>query len=81
MEVINQKKLWIIPLLKGTFDTGGISIKPSGGMEEMNTIWVAQLYLGLMKALALEKLKANVSGVIGLVENMPSGTAQRPGEL
>ena len=65
-----------------TFDTGGISIKPSGGMEEMKyDMGGSAVVLGLMKALALRKTKANVSGVIGLVENMPSGTAQRPGDV
>ena len=65
-----------------TFDTGGISIKPSGGMEEMKyDMGGSAVVLGLMKALALRKTKANVSGVVGLVENMPSGTAQRPGDV
>ena len=65
-----------------TFDTGGISIKPSGGMEEMKyDMGGSAVVLGLMKSLALRKTKANVSGVIGLVENMPSGTAQRPGDV
>ena len=61
---------------------GGFSIKPSGGMEEMKyDMGGSAVVLGLMKALALRKTKANVSGVIGLVENMPSGTAQRPGDV
>ena len=65
-----------------TFDTGGISIKPSGGMEEMKyDMGGSAVVLGLMKALALGKSKVNVSAVIGLVENMPSGTAQRPGDV
>ena len=65
-----------------TFDTGGISIKPSGGMEEMKyDMGGSAVVLGLMKTLALRKTKANVSGVVGLVENMPSGTAQRPGDV
>ena len=65
-----------------TFGTGGISIKPSGGMEEMKyDMGGSAVVLGLMKALALRKTKANVSGIIGLVENMPSGTAQRPGDV
>ncbi|MAI02376.1 MAG: leucyl aminopeptidase [Rickettsiales bacterium] len=65
-----------------TFDTGGISIKPSGGMEEMKyDMGGAAVVLGLMKALALRKTKANVSGIVGLVENMPSGKAQRPGDV
>ncbi len=65
-----------------TFDTGGISIKPSGGMEEMKyDMGGSAVVLGVMKALALRKTKANVTGIIGLVENMPSGTAQRPGDV
>ena len=65
-----------------TFDTGGISIKPSGGMEEMKyDMGGSAVVLGLMKTLALRKTKANVSAVIGLVENMPSGKAQRPGDV
>ncbi len=65
-----------------TFDTGGISIKPSGGMEEMKyDMGGSAVVLGLMKALALGKSKVNVSAAIGLVENMPSGTAQRPGDV
>ncbi len=65
-----------------TFDTGGISIKPSGGMEEMKyDMGGSAVVLGLMKTLALRKTKANVSAVVGLVENMPSGTAQRPGDV
>lgn len=65
-----------------TFDTGGISIKPAGGMEEMKwDMGGAGVTIGLMKALAERKAKANVVGVIGLVENMPSGTAQRPGDV
>ncbi len=65
-----------------TFDTGGISIKPSGGMEEMKyDMGGSAVVLGLMKALAMRKTKANVSVVIGLVENMPSGTAHRPGDV
>ena len=65
-----------------TFDTGGISIKPSGGMEEMKyDMGGSAVVLGLMKTLALRKTKANVSAVIGLVENMPSSKAQRPGDV
>ena len=65
-----------------TFDTGGISIKPSGGMEEMKyDMGGSAVVLGLMKSLALSKVKSNISAVIGLVENMPSGTAQRPGDV
>lgn len=65
-----------------TFDTGGISIKPSAGMEEMKYDMAgAGTVIGLMKALAGRKAKVNVVGVVGLVENMPSGTAQRPGDI
>ncbi|MBF97261.1 MAG: Cytosol aminopeptidase [Alphaproteobacteria bacterium MarineAlpha9_Bin4] len=65
-----------------TFDTGGISIKPSGGMEEMKyDMGGSAVVLGLMKSIALSKAKANISAVVGLVENMPSGTAQRPGDV
>ena len=65
-----------------TFDSGGISIKPAGGMEDMKWDMAGSAtVIGLMKALAGRKAKANVVGVIGLVENMPSGTAQRPGDV
>ena len=65
-----------------TFDTGGISIKPSGGMEEMKYDMAgAGCVIGLMKALAGRKARANVIGVVGLVENMPDGNAQRPGDV
>lgn len=65
-----------------TFDTGGISIKPAGGMEEMkHDMAGSAAVVGLMKVLALRKAKVNVVGVVGLVENMPSGTAQRPGDI
>ncbi|MBU1346168.1 MAG: leucyl aminopeptidase [Alphaproteobacteria bacterium] len=64
------------------FDTGGISIKPSAGMEDM--IWDmggAAAVAGLMHALAGRKAKVNAVGVLGLVENMPDGNAQRPGDI
>ena len=65
-----------------TFDTGGISIKPAGGMEEMKwDMGGAGVVVGLMHALAARKAKANVVGICGLVENMPSSTAQRPGDI
>src|SRR3546814_562454 len=65
-----------------TFDTGGISIKPAGGMEDMKwDMGGAGAVVGTMKALALRKAKANVIGVCGLVENMPDGNAQRPGDV
>ncbi len=65
-----------------TFDTGGISIKPAANMEDMKwDMGGAGVVVGLMHALAARKAKANVVGVCGLVENMPSGTAQRPGDI
>jgi leucyl aminopeptidase len=64
------------------FDTGGISIKPAGGMEEMTMdMGGAGVVSGVMRTLALRKAKANVIGVVGLVENMPDGNAQRPGDI
>ncbi len=64
------------------FDTGGISIKPSAGMEEMKwDMGGAGAVIGAMAAIAGRKAKANVVGVVALVENMPSGTAQRPGDV
>jgi leucyl aminopeptidase len=65
-----------------TFDTGGISIKPAGGMEDMKwDMGGAGVVIGLMRALAARKAKVNVVGVCGLVENMPDGNAQRPGDI
>jgi leucyl aminopeptidase len=65
-----------------TFDTGGISIKPAAGMEAMKwDMGGAGAVAGALKALALRKAKANVVGICGLVENMPSGSAQRPGDV
>ena len=64
------------------FDTGGISIKPAAGMEDM--IWDmggAAAVAGLMHALAGRKARVNAVGVLGLVENMPDGNAQRPGDI
>jgi leucyl aminopeptidase len=64
------------------FDSGGISIKPGGGMEDMKGDMAgAACVTGLMHALASRKAKANVVGAIGLVENMPDGQAQRPGDI
>ncbi|MHC0052699.1 leucyl aminopeptidase [Actibacterium sp. D379-3] len=64
------------------FDTGGISIKPAQGMEEMTMdMGGAGVVAGVMRTLALRKAKANVVGLVGLVENMPSGTATRPGDI
>jgi leucyl aminopeptidase len=65
-----------------TFDSGGISIKPAGGMEDMKWDMAgAGAVIGAMAALAGRKAKVNAVGVVGLVENMPSGTAQRPGDV
>ena len=65
-----------------TFDTGGISLKPSGGMEDMKWDMAGSaVVIGLIKALAGRKAKVNAVGVVGLVENMPSGAAQRPGDI
>jgi leucyl aminopeptidase len=64
------------------FDTGGISLKPAGGMEDMTMdMGGAGVVAGLMKTLALRKAKANVIGLVGLVENMPDAKAQRPGDV
>ena len=64
------------------FDTGGISIKPAAGMEEMTMdMGGAAVVAGVMRSLALRKARANVVGIVGLVENMPSGRAQRPGDV
>ncbi len=65
-----------------TFDTGGISIKPAGGMEDMKWDMAgAGAVVGAMAALAGRKAKLDAVGLIGLVENMPSGTATRPGDV
>ncbi len=64
------------------FDSGGISIKPAGGMEDMKgDMGGAAAVTGLMHALAARKADVNVIGIIGLVENMPDGNAQRPGDI
>ncbi|MEI7611228.1 MAG: leucyl aminopeptidase, partial [Rhodospirillaceae bacterium] len=65
-----------------TFDSGGISIKGAGGMEDMKWDMAgAGTVAGVLKVLAGRKARVNVVGVLGLVENMPSGTAQRPGDV
>ena len=64
------------------FDTGGISLKPARFMEEMKYDMAGSAVVsGLMQSLALRKAKINVVGVVGLVENMPGGNAQRPGDI
>ncbi len=65
-----------------TFDSGGISIKPAGGMEDMKWDMAgAGTVVGLMAALARRRAKVNAVGLVGLVENMLSGRAQRPGDV
>ncbi len=65
-----------------TFDTGGISLKPAGGMEDMKYDMAGSAaVVGTITALATRKAKVNAVGVIGLVENMPSGKATRPGDV
>ncbi|KQI68452.1 aminopeptidase [Loktanella sp. 3ANDIMAR09] len=65
-----------------TFDTGGISIKPGAGMEDMTMdMGGAGVVSGVMRTLALRKAKANVVGLVGLVENMPDGKAYKPGDV
>lgn len=65
-----------------TFDTGGISIKPAGGMDEMkHDMSGAAAVTGVMKTLALRKAKVDVIGIVGLAENMPSHNAYRPGDV
>src|SRR5690606_18272345 len=65
-----------------TFDTGGVSIKPAAGMDEMKMdMGGAAAVVGLMRTLALRKSRADVIGIVGLAENMPSGTAYRPADI
>ncbi|MBP9231946.1 MAG: leucyl aminopeptidase, partial [Phenylobacterium sp.] len=65
-----------------TFDTGGISIKPADNMEHMKTdMGGAAAVSGVMHVLAARKAKVNAIGILGLVENMPDGNAQRPGDV
>jgi leucyl aminopeptidase len=64
------------------FDTGGISLKPAGGMEEMKMdMCGAAAVTGAMRLLAARKARVNVVGICALVENMPDGNAQRPGDV
>ena len=64
------------------FDTGGISLKPAKFMEDMTYDMAGSaVVVGLMKSLAIRKAKINAVGVVGLVENMPGGNAQRPGDI
>ena len=65
-----------------TFDSGGISLKPGAGMDEMKgDMGGSAAVVGLMRALAGRKAKVNAIGIVGLVENMPDGNAQRPGDV
>lgn len=79
----NKKDQPIAFVGKGvTFDTGGISIKPSNNMEDMKTdMGGSAVVVGLMRNLAQRKAKVNVVGVVGLTENMPDGNAQRPSDV
>jgi leucyl aminopeptidase len=64
------------------FDSGGLSLKPAKSMEDMKwDMGGAATVTGLLKTVALSKTKLNILGVIGLVENMPDGDAQRPGDV
>ena len=78
---VNSKPLGFVG--KGVcFDTGGISLKPAKFMEDMTYDMAGSaVVVGLMKNLALRKAKVNAVGVVGLVENMPGGNAQRPGDI
>ncbi len=79
-----KKKGWDIALVgKGvTFDSGGISIKPAGGMWDMKQDMAGSAVVAAsLKAAAQQKLNLNVVGIVGLVENMPSATATRPGDI
>ena len=81
----NKKKKGFDVALVGkgvTFDSGGISIKPSQGMWDMKQDMAGSaVVVSSLKALAGQKLNINVVGIVGLVENMPSGTATRPGDI
>ena len=80
---IKKNKQPIILVGKGvTFDSGGISLKPAGGMEEMITdMSGSAVVVGSMMNAALNKSSKSLVGIIGLVENMPDGEAQRPGDI
>ena len=80
---LNKKTKPLAFVGKGVcFDTGGISLKPAKFMEDMTYDMAGSaVVVGLMKSLALRKAKINAVGVVGLVENMPGGNAQRPGDI
>tara|TARA_B100000902_G_scaffold58126_1_gene65144 strand:- start:886 stop:2346 length:1461 start_codon:yes stop_codon:yes gene_type:complete len=79
----NKKNKPVAFVGKGVcFDTGGISLKPAKFMEDMTYDMAGSaVVIGLMKNLAIRKAKINAIGVVGLVENMPDGNAQRPGDI
>ena len=79
----NKKNKPVAFVGKGVcFDTGGISLKPAKFMEDMTYDMAGSaVVVGLMKNFALRKAKINAVGVVGLVENMPDGNAQRPGDI
>ncbi len=78
----NRNKLFSFVGKGVCFDTGGISLKPARFMEEMKYDMAGSAVVsGLLQSLALRKAKINVVGVVGLVENMPGGNAQRPGDI
>ena len=65
-----------------TFDSGGISLKPGAGMGDMKQDMTgAAVVTATMRSVAMRKVKSNIIGIVGLVENMPSGTATRPGDI
>ena len=80
---LNDKSKPLAFVGKGVcFDTGGISLKPAKFMEDMTYDMAGSaVVVGLMKSLAMRKAKINAVGVVGLVENMPGGNAQRPGDI
>ena len=80
---LNNKSKPLAFVGKGVcFDTGGISLKPAKFMEDMTYDMAGSaVVVGLMKSLAIRKAKINAVGVVGLVENMPGGNAQRPGDI
>ena len=80
---IKDKKAPLSFVGKGVcFDTGGISLKPAKFMEEMKYDMAGSAVVaGLIQTLAIRKAKVNAVGVVGLVENMPGGNAQRPGDI
>ncbi|HZH06975.1 MAG TPA: leucyl aminopeptidase, partial [Lautropia sp.] len=79
----SAKQAPVVLVGKGiTFDTGGISLKPAAEMDEMKyDMCGAGTVLGVMQAVSQMKLKINVIGVVAAAENMPSGTATRPGDI